>query len=416
MADSMEAVRAEAKAQFRRSGLPHDGLEDWKYTDVSQITQLMGNSWRQPSDVVEPDSSALDASIASAAMDGIDGYLLVFSHGHLQRGGDDLPEGITIHSSCTSIPAMAPDAALFHAFDALNAANMQDGLLIDIAEGVQLDRAIYVLNIHHDGLHTHVRHQVSLGKDASATLIAHDVSPEHANAAQLHTFHWNFALEKNADLQFIRLQSLSANCWQVGRLEVSQQQNSHFHAHAIELGGGLVRLDLLASLQEEDAQCELNGLYLLDQHQHVDQHLHVDHLAPNCTSRQRHRSVLNGRSHGVYNSQVHVHVGASGTDAKQYSDNLLLSKTAEIDTKPELEIDHDDVKCAHGATVGQLNKDQLFYLQTRGLSEEMSREVLVFAFADSILAHLPDEQVRKHIEQIAFEKLPHEVDIDGLLG
>jgi Fe-S cluster assembly protein SufD len=313
------------------------------------------------------------------------------------------------------LPAVDASARLFHAFEALNAARMQDGICLRLAANVSLDRPLYVLHLHDDTAHAHVRHSVHLGVGARADVIAHDVSLDEGRA-RLRSSHWQFTLEAQSHASFSRVQQLNTADWQIGQVRVSQQKDSHFEAHAVELGGAKVRMDISADLQGEGAFCRINGLFLSDGTQHVDHHVHLAHSAPHCTSRQGYRSVLSGHSHGVYNGAVHVRVGASGTDAEQHSDNLLLSRTAEIDTKPELEIDHDNVKCAHGATVGQLDADHLFYLRSRGLSQAMSRNVLVFAFADTLLTALPSPVVRRYIEQQAFVKLPHGNDMAGLLG
>ncbi|MDX8395154.1 MAG: SufD family Fe-S cluster assembly protein, partial [Mariprofundaceae bacterium] len=164
------------------------------------------------------------------------------------------------------------------------------------------------------------------------------------------------------------------------------------------------------------AVCKLNGLFVLNGLQQVDHHTRVDHAAPHCTSVENYRTVLDGRSHGVFNGKVVVHEGAIRTDSSQSNANLLLSKKAEIDTKPELEIYNDDVKCAHGATVGQLDQAQLFYLRSRGLSESEAKEVLTFAFADEVLTAMNNNTVRQFVEREAFSKLPHSGDLDGLLG
>jgi len=170
------------------------------------------------------------------------------------------------------------------------------------------------------------------------------------------------------------------------------------------------------NLSEQGASCSLNGLFVLDGRQHVDHHTRVDHKAPHCTSRENYRTVLDGRSHGVFNGKVVVHQGAIKTDSSQSNGNILLSKHAEIDTKPELEIYNDDVKCAHGATVGQLDDKQLFYLRSRGISEAAAQELLTFAFADEVLAAMSNQVVRSYVEKEAFAKLPHGADLDGLLA
>jgi len=202
----------------------------------------------------------------------------------------------------------------------------------------------------------------------------------------------------------------------VARIEVKQLRDSSYQLHSVELGGALTRVDVVINLAETGASTALNGLFVLNGRQHVDHHTRIDHEAPHCVSRENYRTVLDGRSHGVFNGKVVAHKGAVKTDSAQSNGNLLLSRQAEIDTKPELEIYNDDVKCAHGATVGQLDDKQLFYLRSRGLSEEEAQELLTFAFADEVLATMGDAVVRRYIEQAAFAKMPHADDIEEVLG
>jgi Fe-S cluster assembly protein SufD len=419
MADSLQAWRDAALQQLRATGLPDERQEDWKYTDISDIHSTLGADWRQP--VAVENTAELPSDYP--AIGDLDAYRIIIYRGCIHADSDALPRGVSLvcwsamddETAVERLPAVDPSARLFHAFEALNAGRMQDGICLRLAANICLDRPLYVLHLHDDTAHAHVRHSVYLGAGAKADVIAHDVSLDEGKA-RLRSSHWQFTLAAQAHASFTRVQQLQTADWQVGKLRVKQQQGSHFEAHAVELGGAKVRVDITADMQGEHAFCRVNGLFLSDGTQHVDHHVHLAHSAPHCTSRQAYRSVLNGHSHGVYNGAVHVRVGASGTDAEQNSDNLLLSRSAEIDTKPELEIDHDNVKCAHGATVGQLDADHLFYLRSRGLSEAMSRDVLVFAFADALLAALPDPVVRRYIEQQAFAKLPHGNDITGVLA
>ncbi|MDQ6978757.1 MAG: Fe-S cluster assembly protein SufD [Mariprofundaceae bacterium] len=419
MADSLQAWRDAAVQQFRTTGLPHERQEDWKYTDISDIHSDLGADWRQPALV--DDTAELPADYP--CIGDLDAYRIVIYRGRIHAASDALPSGVSLtfwsdmdeQTAVERLPAVDTSARLFHAFEALNAARMQDGLCLRMAAHVVLDRPLYVLHLHDSSAHAHVRHSIHLGTGAKADVIAHDVALDEGTA-RLRSSHWQFTLEAQSHASFSRVQQLNTADWQMGQVRVNQQQDSHFEAHAVELGGAKVRMDISADLQGEGAFCRINGLFLSDGTQHVDHHVHMAHSAPHCTSRQGYRSVLSGHSHGVYNGAVHVRVGASGTDAGQNSDNLLLSRTAEIDTKPALEIDHDNVKCAHGATVGQLDADHLFYLRSRGLSQAMSRDVLVFAFADTLLAALPSAVVRRYIEQQAFAKLPYGNDMAGLLG
>ena len=245
-------------------------------------------------------------------------------------------------------------------------------------------------------------------------MIAHDVAIS-SGQPRLRTAYWQVELEAAATATLSRLQQLAASDWHIGGLHVQQAENSQFSAHHIELGGALVRMDTAVQLSGEGAASQVNTLMQLAASQHVDHHVHIAHMAKATRSEQNMRSVLDGHSHAVCNSSVHVHKGACGSDAGQRSDHLLLSRTAQVDTKPEMEIDHDDVRCAHGATVGQLDEAQRFYLRSRGISEAMSQEMLIFAFADALLARLPHPALRRYVEQQCFARLPHSADLPELI-
>ena len=295
---------------------------------------------------------------------------------------------------------------------ALNAAVATDGAAICLADNSVLDKPLYILQVSNQN--NALRHGFMLGENAQANIIEHFISTGEERA--LSNAVTAVILKAGASLEHTRLQQEGKKQSHVARVEVKQFRDSSYTFHGVELGGILSRSDVVVDLMASGASCSLNGLFVLDGRQHVDHHTRVDHKAPHCTSRENYRTVLDGRSHGVFNGKVVVHKGATKTDSSQSNGNILLSKHAEIDTKPELEIYNDDVKCAHGATVGQLDDKQLFYLRSRGISEAAAQELLTFAFADEVLAAMSNQVVRSYVEKEAFAKLPHGADLDGLLG
>jgi len=301
---------------------------------------------------------------------------------------------------------------LFQGFSAYNAAKARDGMALCLKDGCVLDKPLYILHVGSQSYA--VRHALMLGKNAKAQVMEHFMSVGSdkalSNAVSV------VVLQAGAVLEHGRVQEEGQKQAHIARVEVTQYADSSYTFHGVELGGSLSRSDVVVDLAERGASCSLNGLFVLDARQHADHHTHIDHRAPDCRSREHYRTVLDGRSHGVFNGKVLVHRGASGTDSNMQNGNLLLSKHAEIDTKPELEIYNDDVKCAHGATVGQLDDKQLFYLRSRGVSAEQAQELLTFAFADEALASLNIPAVRRYIERAAFAKLPHGDDLEGLLA
>jgi len=413
----VQALRQQAAEAFSRAGLPEKRAEDWKYTDLSRLTAALGDNWWSTSGVPE-------ATHTAASIDGLDAYRLVFVSGVFQAEQSNLPDGVQLkplaeflrqdsagHGDC--LFKLNENAPLFNGLMAANTALASDGLCACIGEGVKLDKPLYVVHVGNST--AHMLSGLMLGKHAEVTLIEHFIGID-SNAAALSNIATYVRLGENAALTHYRLQLESSKQFHVGRVEVKQSRDSRYTLHAVELGAALSRADIVIDLAEPGASCELNGLFVASGRQHIDHHTRIDHHAPHCRSREHYRTVLDGRSHAVFNGKIVVAEGAVKTDSAQSNANLLLSKHAEIDTKPELEIYNDDVKCAHGVTVGQLDENQLFYLKTRGLSEEEARQLLTFAFADEILTAMDNQEIRRFIERAAFAKLPNFTDLEGLLG
>lgn len=413
----VQALRQQAVDIFSRTGLPGRRDEDWKYTDISRITATLGETWWQPAptETAEPEISDIE---------GLDAYRIVFVRGAFQLEASNLPDSIQlkplsallaedVDATSHGLLKLDESAPLFNGFLAANSALASDGLCACIGENTKLDKPLYVLHIGNST--AHLLNGIMLGQGAEATLIEHFVGGD-GSAAGLSNIATYIRLQDHASLSHYRLQMESAKQFHIGRVDVQQARNSRYTLHAVELGGSLSRADIVVKLAEAGASCELNGLFVAAGRQHIDHHTRIDHAAPHCTSREQYRTVLDGRAHGVFNGKIVVAEGAVKTDSAQSNGNLLLSKQAEIDTKPELEIYNDDVKCAHGVTVGQLDETQLFYLKSRGLSETEARQLLTFAFADEILVAMGHNAIRRFIEKAAFAKLPNMADLDGLLG
>ena len=406
----LEQTRENALNLFEQLGLPSQRDEDWKYTDASRLQGLL--------EIGEVDSTLSSKGLGITSLDA---YRLVFINGLLDSSQSILPKDVDIQSITTldtsaledsELFQVHADAPLFNGFNALNAAKASDGAAVCLADNTKLDKPLYILHISNQN--NAVRHGLMLGKLAEAEIIEHFISLGGAKA--LSNAATTIMLKDGARLEHSRLQQEGAKQSHVARVEIKQLAHSSYTFHGVELGGMLSRTDVVVDLHEEGASCSLNGLFVLGGRQHVDHHTRIDHTAPHCTSREHYRTVLDGRSHGVFNGKVMVHKGAIKTDSDMQNGNILLSKHAEIDTKPELEIYNDDVKCAHGATVGQLDDKQLFYLRSRGISEESAQELLTFAFADEILAGMSNQTVRRYVEKAAFAKLPHSDDLEGLLS
>lgn len=412
----VQALRQRAADTFARTGLPDRRHEDWKYTDISRLTAVLGESWWKP--------TTTDAETDIPEIETLDAYRVVFMAGVFKPEASAIPDHIQLlplarllaedtGDHAQSLFKLNESAPLFNGLLAANSALAGDGLCACIDAGVKLDKPLYVIHIGNSTAHT--LNGIMLGKGAEATLVEHFVGSDE-NSAGLSNIATYIRLQDNAALTHYHLQMEGSKQFHVGRVDVKQGRDSHYTLHAVELGGSLSRADIVVNLAETGASCELNGLFVASGRQHIDHHTRIDHNAPHCVSREKYRTVLDGRSHAVFNGKIVVAEGAVKTDSAQSNANLLLSKNAEIDTKPELEIYNDDVKCAHGVTVGQLDENQLFYLKSRGLSEEEARQLLTFAFADEILVSMDIQSIRRFVEKEAFAKLPNMSDLEGLLG
>lgn len=415
MSAALNSIRESAWRSFEADGLPTRRDEDWKYTDLSRIGAVLGESWW-----------CAEAGAAIAADDylipDLNAYRLVISNGLVDLAASEIPDAITI-TPLASLLQDDPDAAVELMLDdsdapfasgvtALNSARASDGYCICVANSVKLDRPLHILHLSSGGA-SHTRTGITIGSHAEIEIIEHFAGSDAA--AGVTNSLTAIRLAAGAKCEHYRLQLEGSKQWHFGRVEVNQQADSAYTLHAVELGAALSRVDVVDDLNGSGAESELNGLFVLSGRQHVDHHTRVAHEVPHCKSRENYRTVLDGRSHGVFNGKVLVAKGAVKTDSAQSNANLLLSDRAEIDTKPELEIYNDDVKCAHGATVGQLDRNQLFYLKSRGLSEEEAKQLLTFAFADELLARMSNKAIRRYIERAAFAKLPNLSGLEDML-
>ncbi len=417
----IEALREAAWREFVSRGLPTTRDEDWKYTDPARIVAVLGESWWTPA----PQPAAVEAEDwRPLAVAGLEDGCFVFVNGRLVAMPERVPEGVRA-TPMAGMLAEGGDAAagllrwdmgapLASAFAPLNAALARSGLCLDIEPDARLDAPLYLLHVMTGGGAVHVRHRVRLGRGARAHVIEHFTGAVETSPGLSHPL-TRVHLDEGSSLTHERLLMEGARQFHVGRLEVEQQAGSRLRSASLALGGALARVEIVSRLLGERATAELNGLYLADGRAHVDHHTHVAHESPNCESRERYRGLIAGRGHAVFNGKVVVHAGADGTDASQHNANLLLSRHAEVDTKPELEIYADEVQCSHGATVGQLDATQLFYLRSRGLDEDMARNVLTFAFAEDVLSRLESVEVRRHLERAVLSRLPGGAALEEML-
>jgi len=213
---------------------------------------------------------------------------------------------------------------------------------------------------------------------------------------------------ENAKVEYIKEQDESAQAFHIATLQFEQERSSTVHTHSLAFGGGLAREELITVLDGEGAESLLNGLYVINGRQHVDNHTIIDHAMPHCSSRELYKGVLDGKSTGVFNGKIIVRKDAQKTDSKQSNKNLLLAEDCVINTKPELEIFADDVKCTHGATIGQIDAESIFYLRSRGIALDDARSMLTVAFANDVIGKIKFEPLRERLEKAMLEKLEKE--------
>ena len=325
-----------------------------------------------------------------------------------------LPDGVHL-DSLAQVLAAAPERArpalsglaLRTGFDALHQAFLADGVWLELAAGVALARPVHLVHLGVGAAEpalANLRTVISLGARAEARVI--ESFGSLGSGAGLTTAVTTVVLAEGAALEHFTLQEEAATVDHVARVEVRQGRDSRYTSHSVSLGGGITRNDITSTLEGEGAECTLNGLYMAAGRQHVDFHTTIDHAEPRGTSRELYKGILGGRARGVFNGRILVQPGAQKTDSQQSSQNLLLSREAEVDTKPELEIYADDVKCSHGATVGQLDADMLFYLRSRGIDHGTAQGFLTRGFAQDVIDRMSIDAVRERLERLVVTHVP----------
>ncbi len=283
---------------------------------------------------------------------------------------------------------------------------LQDGAFVYVSRNAALEQPLHVVHVATpaaDPIVSQPRTLIVLDEGASAVVVESFVAA--GDGVYLTNAVTEAAVGANAQLDYVKLQRESEQAFHIASLHVRQERASRFRSHSISLGAELSRNDIFAVLAAEGAECLLNGLFLTGGRQHVDNQTTIDHAKPHGTSRELYKGILGGRSRGVFNGKIIVRPDAQKTDARQSNRNLLLSDRAEIDTKPNLEIHADDVRCTHGSTIGHLDEDALFYLQSRGIPERASRRLLTRAFAAEIVDTLPTAPVREGVHELVDARL-----------
>ena len=416
----LQDARLAALADFCSIGLPKPREENWKYTRIAAIERRRF-SLPAASEIIRADVSAL------LFADNLKAHQLVFVDGIYRADLSALtrlPAGALICDLRTAFdehaqsvaPFFRTDAVREHGFTALNTAFAADGVLIKLDEGVEIEQPIHLLFVASAAAETIAHPRILIDCAAHAKLTAIEHYAAVGNARNFNNALTQATLADGAALTHYKLQRESSAAFHVATLAVQQQRNSSFTSHSVSLGAALARNDINVMFAAPDSRCTMNGLYITSGRQHVDFHTRVDHAQPSCTSVEDYRGILSGRSRGVFNACAYVHPQAQHSDATQSNKNLLLSNDAEIDTKPQLEIYADDVKCAHGVTVGQLDEEKVFYLRSRGIPELTARGLLTYGFARDVLDKMGVEPIRDIVTQALLDQLPNGAELRSMLA
>lgn len=382
-------LQAHALDEFKRQGFPTRHHEEWKYTVLDAFLKQPFSQSTSPVNATLPTPSDLPVARQITLHNGVITGLDTFRH--------SLPKGVIL---CSLADALSEQADLIepylgkilhqeHAFHFLNTAMIQYGIFLYVPAGVCIEEPIGLIHYQDKPCEAiHLRHLIIAEAKSQVTLVEEYRGEE--GCPYLTNTVTEIAIKAGANVSHYAIQRQSKSAFHMGHVSVNQAACSEFSSHSLSLGGQLVRSDLSLYLQEKQAHCLMNGLYVPSEGQHVDHHTTVHHLAPSCRSDQDYKGILTGHSRAVFNGKVIVAKDAQHTDAKQQNKNLLLSKHAEIDTKPQLEIFANDVLCSHGATVGQLDEEALFYLATRGIDRVEASHYLIHAFAHDNLRLIPN--------------------------
>jgi Fe-S cluster assembly protein SufD len=428
--DWLQSLRRQGMTRFESLGFPTTKNEDWHFTSVAPIAEHAFRLAALESKHVGPDSTnrrevsrrkgdALNsAGVSRADLErfnfGESWHTLVFVNGAFAAElSTDVGLGnqVRVSSLAQVIDAGAPiieselgKIARFeqHTFTALNTAFITDGAFIELKNDAVIEQPIHLLFVSDGEGVSHPRNLIVAGRHSRAVIIESYVSVRDSN--YFTNAVTEIAVGEGAHVDHYKIQRESESAFHVGTVQIREERNSQLHSFSFAVGGSLARTNVYTSLVGDAATCTLNGLYLTDGSQHIDNQTSIEHIAPNCPSHEVYKGVLDGRSHGVFNGKVYVHPEAQKTDGKQSNNNLLLSPTARVDTKPQLEIFADDVKCTHGATVGRLDELAMFYLNSRGIGRETARTLLTYAFAADVLETIELETLRKQLEKMVLAR------------
>ncbi len=395
----VERLRQKGMDDFLALGFPTTKLENWKYTNVAPLRRI---TFRPPIDQPLPPIPKLDSGQTR----------LVFVNGRFDPAFSTIDVQLNLHlrpireALRDRKPASGIENHLGrytrtsdHAFAAWNTAFFTDGAYIELPRGSVCEQPIHLVFIaagNTEPWACHPRNLIVAGEGSQITFIEEFIGWN--DSAHLTNIVTEIAAGPGAVLDYYKIEHESHQGFHIAAINAHLAKDASLTSHSISFGGSLVRNDLNVSLDGEGSHCTLNGLFVADGRRLIDNHTRIDHLRPHASSREIYKGVLAGNAEGVFNGAIAVHENAQKTDAVQYSKNLLLSTEAQINTKPQLEIRNNDVRCFHGATIGQIDNDAVFYLNSRGIAEDDAKRILIRGFAGEIIDTIRVPQVRDGLE------------------
>ncbi len=405
----LQELRKQSLAELTKAGLPGPKHEEYKYTNFSKALEKNVAYER----VLIPSMAAS----SSTPLDDFDGYKLYFSNGRFDSAKSalgTLGDKITIESLDTALETQSdikdylgtivkswPDS-----FSHLNTAFATEGVFIRIKKNTVLEKPLLIIHSNDTSqteVLAHYRNLAIIEEGAQLKVVEANFSTG-GNTSYTNTATEIFC-RKNASVEWSKLQLENEHALRIDNSLVHQKRDSKCTINTVTLGGKMIRNNLYIALDDENTEAHMYGLYLIDGKTHVDNHTSVDHLKPNSFSNELYKGIMGDQSHGVFNGKIFVRKDAQKTNAFQQNNNILLSPDAVINTKPQLEIWADDVKCSHGCTTGQLDNEQLFYLRARGISEDKARAMLLHAFAGDVISNISIEPIKEFLEQLITDKI-----------
>ncbi|MGE3801199.1 MAG: Fe-S cluster assembly protein SufD [Candidatus Kapaibacterium sp.] len=410
--ETLGAKRSASIEHFKATGFPTTKHEEWKYTNMLPIIR---NEFRP---YLTLDQREVDEAFIRASGYQGDAFRLVFMNGHFlpeQSSLEGVPEGVVVTNLAAAIREKTDlvlehivgyGDSFEHSFATLNTAYLRDGAFVYIPKNVKLEKPVHILYLTtstDQSVVTYPRTLLIAERGAEGSVI------EEFTGKSGEVYLTNAVTEaiigENAHLSHIKIQHESRDAFHIGASHAKLGRNANYFNNTLSFGGKIVRNDPWAVLEGEGGHAAVDGLYLVGEDQLIDNHTSIDHTVPNCTSHELYKGILRDNGHGVFNGKIFVQKDAQKTDSVQSNVNLLLSDEAEIDTKPQLEIYADDVKCTHGATIGRLDDTSIFYLRARGIGKDQAEQMLTYAFAAEVIEHIGDENIREYAIELLDARL-----------